>query len=78
MWTDAGADPARCPGSAELGDPAARLPSGYPHGRALCTRCLGFVALDGDGRLEAHETGAGEGLERGEWFNTFGWTAEPH
>lgn len=75
LWTDVAADPAHCPGSAEHGEPAPALPDGYPGGRALCPRCLGFVALDADGRLASHDTSEADAdtRRRAEWFNTFGW-----
>ncbi|MCP2636573.1 hypothetical protein K0817_008320 [Microbacterium sp. HD4P20] len=78
MWTDASADPPRCPGSGEPGEPAAQLPDGYPHGRALCAGCQQFVPLDTAGRLAEHEasddaeTDAEAGSRR-EWFNLHGW-----
>lgn len=78
MWTDAAADPPRCPGSGEPGEPAARLPDGYPHGRAVCRRCQRFVALDEAGRLVEHDTTDAletdaEASRRREWFNLHGW-----
>ena len=78
MWTDAAADPPRCPGTGEPGEPAAQLADGYPHGRALCARCQRFVPFYGAGRLaehdttDAHETDA-EASSRREWFNLHGW-----
>lgn len=74
MWTDAAADPARCPGSGLPAQPAEALADGYPHGRALCETCLRFVPLE-DGLLVTHDasdTGESD-LEverRREWFNT--------
>ena len=82
MWTDAAADDPRCPGSGSLGRAVPTLASGFPGGRAVCPDCLGFVALDPDERLVAHDTWSAasdrEAVERAEWFNTYGWTdAEP-
>lgn len=76
MWTDATADPARCSGSGTPGAPAARLPDGYPHGRALCGVCHRFVDVD-EGVLAEHDTSdasanAAEEAQRREWFNTLG------
>ena len=78
MWTDAAADPARCPGSDQPGEPAARLEDGFPDGRALCPVCLRFVELDADSRLTEHDTSdAGETdaetRRRRDWFNEHGW-----
>jgi hypothetical protein len=78
MWTDAAADAPRCPGSGAPGAPAAVLPGGYPHGRALCPQCLRFVPLDDQDRLSEHDTtDAGESRDearsRREWLNTHGW-----
>lgn len=78
MWTDAAADPPRCPGSGEQAHPAPPLPDGYPDGRALCPACLRFIARDDDGRLEPHETSdasetVAEAERRRDWFNAFGW-----
>ncbi len=78
MWTDAGADAPRCAGSGTRGEPAATLPDGYPHGRALCEVCLRFVPLDRAGRLDTHDTADpsetdAEAARRREWFNTRGW-----
>jgi hypothetical protein len=78
MWTDAAADPARCPGSGGPDAPAARLADGFPDGRALCPVCLRFVALTEDGRRVEHDTTdaaetATEARSRREWFNTHGW-----
>jgi hypothetical protein len=78
MWTDAAADPARCPGSDQPGEPAARLEDGFPDGRALCPVCLRFVELDADSRLTEHDTSdAGEtdaeARRRREWLNEHGW-----
>jgi hypothetical protein len=78
MWTDAAADPARCPGSDQPGEPAARLEDGFPDGRALCPVCLRFVELDADSRLTEHDTSdAGETdaetRRRRDWFNIHGW-----
>ncbi|MFE7845201.1 hypothetical protein ACFUTX_08420 [Microbacterium sp. NPDC057407] len=77
MWTDAAADPPRCPGSGAPGHAAAPLPDGFPHGRALCRRCLRFVPLDTAGNLVEHETSDPkesdiEAERRREWFNTAG------
>lgn len=76
MWSDASADPPRCPGSGEPGVAAPPLPGGFPHGRALCRRCLRFVELD-DGRLTTHDTSdpdetAEDAALRQEWFNRAG------
>ena len=77
MWTDAAADAARCPGSGAPGTPATTLSNGFPYGRALCGVCLGFVALDPDGRLEGHDTGSpASDVDRADWFNTHGWTGD--
>lgn len=78
MWTDAAADPARCPGSGAVAPPAAPLPDGFPHGRALCPTCLRFLPLDGDGLIEEHETSdpdetPAEAGQRREWLNRHGW-----
>jgi hypothetical protein len=78
MWTDAAADAPRCPGSGQPGSPAPPLADGYPHGWALCARCLRFVPLDGDGRLHEHDTfdaaeTDAEAGRRHEWFNVNGW-----
>lgn len=73
MWTDAGADDPRCPGS---GNPASPAPD-WQGGEALCTACLRFVPLR-DGRLVEHETSdptesAETARLRREWLNTHGW-----
>ena len=73
MWTDASADPPRCPGSGEPGAPATRLADGYPQGRALCSRCQRFVPLDSTGGLVEHDTTDAletdaEATRRREWF----------
>ncbi|GAA0422936.1 hypothetical protein [Leifsonia naganoensis] len=78
LWSDASADAPRCPGSGEPGTPARELADGYPGGRALCDRCLRFIALDGTGRLVEHDTTDAaetdaEIASRREWFNTIGW-----
>lgn len=78
MWTDAGADAARCTASGEPGSPARRLDDGWPDGRALCPVCQRFVDLDTGGRLITHDTSdpaetEPEAERRREWFNTFGW-----
>lgn len=77
MWTDAAADPPRCSGSGAPGVPAAPAPGGYPHGRALCERCLRFVPLDPDDRLVEHDTTdpdetPAEAAQRQDWFNQAG------
>lgn len=77
MWSDAGADSARCAGSGAPGTPAARMTDGFPDGRALCPVCLRFVPLD-EGRLAEHDTSDphetdAEARRRGEWFNAHGW-----
>lgn len=77
MWTDASADPPRCPGSGGAAGPADPSPDGWPHGRALCPRCLRFVPLE-DGRLIEHETASaddtpGEVERRNTWLNEHGW-----
>lgn len=77
MWSDAQADPPRCPGSGTAGEAAARLADGFPGGRALCPVCTGFVALE-DGALARHDafrgtTDAAEARHRAEWFNSVGW-----
>lgn len=78
MWTDAGADPARCPGSGTPGSPAAPLADGWPHGRALCGVCHRFIELDEHGGLDEHDTfdvreTARETARRREWLNRTGW-----
>lgn len=78
MWTDAGADPAHCPGSGEPGTPAPTLADGFPDGRALCPVCLRFVDLDGESCLVAHDTASRAETDaatrrRREWFNEHGW-----
>ncbi|MFI8633291.1 hypothetical protein ACIGEP_11900 [Microbacterium sp. NPDC077663] len=77
MWTDAAADPARCAGSGEPGEPAAALSDGWPHGRALCLVCHRFIPLE-DGVLAEHDTSDrdesdAETAHRREWLNTHGW-----
>lgn len=77
LWQDTDADPPECPGSGLGAHPAALLPNGFPHGRALCPECLGFFDLR-DGRLVEHERWAGQSTDadaadRREWFNTTGW-----
>ncbi|MET0736164.1 MAG: hypothetical protein ABWY55_11065 [Microbacterium sp.] len=77
MWTDAGADPARCPGSGDPGSAARTLADGYPDGRALCGRCLRFVPIE-DGRLVDHDTSdaqesGAEAARRRDWLNLHGW-----
>jgi hypothetical protein len=78
MWTDAGADAARCAGSGSTGSPAPLLESGFPAGRALCRECLRFVDLDDASRLVEHDTGDSSSRHEAEqsaaWFNAFGWT----
>lgn len=80
LWTDAGADAPRCPGSGTPASPAAVLPSGFPGGRGLCPVCLRFVDLQG-GRLIEHDTwdaaSEREAPERATWFNAHGWDAAP-
>ena len=78
MWTNAAADPPRCPGSGEPGEPAATLDDGYPDGRALCPTCLRFIDLDESGRLIEHDTSDpaepdAEVGRRREWLNAHGW-----
>ena len=78
MWTDAAADPPRCPGSGEPREPAATLPDGFPDGRALCPVCLRFIDLDETGRLIEHDTSDpaepdAEVGRRREWLNAHGW-----
>lgn len=77
MWTDAAADLPRCPGSGAPASPAVRDGDGYPHGLALCGRCLRFVVLGG-GNLAEHDTddpseSADEATRRREWLNAHGW-----
>lgn len=74
MWTDAGADAARCPGSGESASPAQTLDDGWPHGQGLCPTCLRFVEI-ADGRLVEHDTAGDEhdAARTGEWFNSHGW-----
>lgn len=76
MWTDAGADAPRCPASGSPAPAAPALANGFPEGRALCTACLGFIALD-DSRLIEHDTWSAasdtEAAQRADWFNAFGW-----
>ncbi|MCR2814311.1 hypothetical protein [Microbacterium jiangjiandongii] len=76
MWNDVAADPPRCAGSGEPASPAATLPDGYPHGRALCRRCFTFVPLR-DRLLTAHDAAPSDESDaeiasRREWFNTLG------
>ena len=78
LWSDLQADPAQCPGSGHPARPAAQLPDGFPHGRALCETCLAFVRLTGAGALWNHDSFRGarsdaERVDRAEWFNTYGW-----
>ncbi len=78
MWSDAGADPARCSGSGAPGAPAAALADGFPDGRALCGVCLRFVPLDDTGHVVEHDTTDpaetdAEAERRREWFNVHGW-----
>ena len=70
MWSDAGADPAHCPGSGDPAAPAVTLANGFPWGRALCERCHEFVELR-DGRLADHRTSSAETDDenRRAWFN---------
>ncbi|TQJ31819.1 hypothetical protein [Microbacterium sp. SLBN-146] len=77
MWSDAGADDPRCLGSGTSATAAALLADGYPHGRALCPRCLRFIELT-HGALVAHDTSDPdetdeESKRRAEWLNTHGW-----
>jgi hypothetical protein len=80
MWTDAGADAPRCPGSGMPGAAADSLENGYPDGRALCTMCLAIVTLDASARLVAHDTWSAasdaEAVDRRDWFNTHGLSKE--
>ena len=78
MWSDAASDVPRCLGSDTAGVPAEPLPDGYPDGRALCERCLRFIALDAENRLVEHDTTDpaetdAESARRREWFNLHGW-----
>jgi hypothetical protein len=78
LWSDVEADPPRCPGSGEAGEPAAALDDGFPDGRALCPHCLRFVPLDADGWLVEHDTADPDETEEErtrtrEWFNAHGW-----
>ncbi|WP_431220062.1 hypothetical protein [Leifsonia xyli] len=78
MWSDAGADPLRCPGSGQPGTPAATLDDGYPGGRAACPHCQRFVELDAAGRLVPHDTSDPDETDdeiarRRAWFNENGW-----
>lgn len=77
MWTDAAADPSRCPGSGRPGEPAAPLDDGWPQGRALCPVCHRFLPLEA-GLLAEHTTSDegetdAEASHRREWLNTHGW-----
>lgn len=77
MWSDAQADPPRCPGSGTAAAPAQTLADGFPHGRGLCGVCSGFVGIDG-GLLARHDAFRGttepaEAEHRADWFNTVGW-----
>ncbi|WP_460775137.1 hypothetical protein [Microbacterium sp. GXF7504] len=79
MWSDAQADPPRCPGGGRAAEPAPTLASGFPGGRALCPECTGFVPLE-DGILAAHDAFRGtvdraEREGRAAWFNAFGWAS---
>jgi len=78
MWSDAGADARRCPGSGAPGAPAAALADGWPHGRARCGVCHRFVELGAGAVLCEHDTSdpdesPDETAHRREWFNTHGW-----
>jgi hypothetical protein len=78
MWSDREADPPRCAGSRRTAAPAALLPDGFPHGRALCPVCTEFVPLTRGDRLATHDAFAGaqtdaEADARAQWFNTNGW-----
>ncbi|MET2012375.1 hypothetical protein ABXJ56_12535 [Microbacterium chocolatum] len=75
LWSEVGADPARCAGSGARARAADALDDGWPHGRALCRRCLRFIPLV-EGTLVVHETGGDSAEEHrrvAEWFNTHGW-----
>ncbi|MFJ6654277.1 hypothetical protein ACIQLJ_15915 [Microbacterium sp. NPDC091313] len=77
MWSDRDADDAHCPGSGTAAEPAARAADGYPHGRALCPVCWGFVVLH-DGALGEHDSWRGEATReeterRRAWLNAHGW-----
>jgi hypothetical protein len=78
MWTDAGADALRCPGSGSPASAAPALPDGFPGGRALCPECLGFVERDDAGRLVEHDTWSPasdrDGAQRAAWFNAHGFS----
>ena len=78
MWSDAQADPPACSGAGAGAMPAPTLDDGFPHGRALCADCWGFVALSADGTIAAHDAFRGaddevEATRRAAWFNAFGW-----
>lgn len=78
MWSEAGSDPARCPGSGREAAPAEPLPDGYPDGRALCPECLRFIERDATGVLVAHGTSDAtesdaEVTRRRAWLNAHGW-----
>ena len=78
LWSELGADPLHCPGSGEPGTSAETLPDGFPDGRALCSHCLRFIALDPAGRLVDHDTSDPHETDSEiehvrEWMNTHGW-----
>ncbi len=78
LWSDREADPALCEASGRPATPAALLPDGFPHGRALCRTCLAFVRLTDDGILWNHDSfrsarSDAQRLDRAQWFNTHGW-----
>ncbi|QLD13160.1 hypothetical protein HW566_01695 [Microbacterium oleivorans] len=77
MWSDAQADPPRCPGSGTSAEPAPRLADGFPDGCALCPECTGFVRVE-RGVLVNHDAfrdpdDAADAAHRAAWFNSIGW-----
>lgn len=77
LWSDLQADPPACPGGGAPAEPAATLPDGFPHGRAVCPVCWAFVTL-ADATLAPHDSWRGDASRadadhRRDWFNAFGW-----
>ncbi|MFN3949471.1 hypothetical protein [Microbacterium sp.] len=77
LWSDLQADPPACPGGGAPAEPAATLPDGFPHRRAVCPVCWAFVTL-ADATLAPHDSWRGDASRadadhRRDWFNAFGW-----
>lgn len=77
LWSDLQADLPACPGGGAPAEPAATLPDGFPHGRAVCPACWAFVTL-ADATLAPHDSWRGDASRadadhRRDWFNAFGW-----